>query len=198
VGWKSKLELLWCPCYADRISRTSAVRFLWQHTIEAAVNEPDPKKRLERVYAAKAAIFSRFQELAHNWEEAQHQKERQANNHACNTLWILKRDALGLSQARRSRAGVAVSKDVKADHDWPVPTPARVFVGSKMEMANKQALRAVCEPRDIEVFEMHRVIGLVALASAIALGDFLAGVMKGSRIGEIIRESFTIGSWVSM
>jgi hypothetical protein len=42
------------------------------------------------------------------------------------------------------------------------------------------------------------IIDLVALASAIALGDFLAGLMKGSRIGEIIRESFTIGGWVSM
>jgi hypothetical protein len=42
------------------------------------------------------------------------------------------------------------------------------------------------------------VIGLVALASAIALGDFLAGLMRGSRIGEVIRESFTIGGWVSM
>jgi hypothetical protein len=42
------------------------------------------------------------------------------------------------------------------------------------------------------------VIGLVTLASAIALGDFLGGLMKGSRIGEIVRESFTIGGWVSM
>jgi hypothetical protein len=42
------------------------------------------------------------------------------------------------------------------------------------------------------------VIGLVALASAIALGDFLASLVKGSRIGEIVRESFTIGGWVSM
>jgi hypothetical protein len=42
------------------------------------------------------------------------------------------------------------------------------------------------------------VIGLVALASAIALGDFLAALMKGSRIGEIVRESLTIGGWVSM
>jgi hypothetical protein len=41
-------------------------------------------------------------------------------------------------------------------------------------------------------------IGLVALATAIAVGDFLAGLMKGSRIGEIVRESFTIGGWVSM
>src|SRR6185437_10695799 len=42
------------------------------------------------------------------------------------------------------------------------------------------------------------LIGLVALAAAIALGDFLAALMKGSRIGEIARESLTIGGWVSM
>ena len=42
------------------------------------------------------------------------------------------------------------------------------------------------------------VIGLIALASAIALGDFLASLMKGSRLGEIVRESLTIGGWVSM
>ena len=42
------------------------------------------------------------------------------------------------------------------------------------------------------------VIGLFALAAAIALGDFLANLMKGSRIGEILRESLTIGGWVSM
>jgi hypothetical protein len=52
-----------------------------------------------------------------------------------------------------------------------------------------------------ELFRVGRtslVIGLVALASAIALGDFLASLMKGSRIGEIVRESLTIGGWVSM
>jgi hypothetical protein len=42
------------------------------------------------------------------------------------------------------------------------------------------------------------VIGLIALAVAIALGDFLASLMKGSRIGEVLRESLTIGGWVSM
>lgn len=52
-----------------------------------------------------------------------------------------------------------------------------------------------------ELFRVGRtslVIGLIALAAAIALGDFLASVMKGSRIGEILRESLTIGGWVSM
>src|SRR5207245_9360202 len=51
-----------------------------------------------------------------------------------------------------------------------------------------------------ELFRLGRtslVIGLVAVASAIALGDFLAALMKGSRIGEIGRESLTIGVWVS-
>ena len=49
-----------------------------------------------------------------------------------------------------------------------------------------------------ELFRVGRtslVIGLVALTSAIALGDFLAALMKGSRIGEIVRESLTIGGW---
>jgi hypothetical protein len=52
-----------------------------------------------------------------------------------------------------------------------------------------------------ELFRVGRTslaIGLVAVASAIALGDFLAALMKGSRIGEIVRESLTIGGWVSM
>jgi hypothetical protein len=52
-----------------------------------------------------------------------------------------------------------------------------------------------------ELFRVGRtslLIGLVALAGAIALGDFLANLMKGSRIGEILRESLTIGGWVSM
>ena len=39
------------------------------------------------------------------------------------------------------------------------------------------------------------MIGLIALAAAIALGDFLATLMKGSRVGEILRESLTIGGW---
>ena len=42
------------------------------------------------------------------------------------------------------------------------------------------------------------LIGLTVLAGAIALGDFLANLLKTSRIGEILRESLTIGGWVSM
>jgi hypothetical protein len=42
------------------------------------------------------------------------------------------------------------------------------------------------------------LIGLTVLAGAVALGDFLGTLMKGSRIGDILRESLTIGGWVSM
>ena len=42
------------------------------------------------------------------------------------------------------------------------------------------------------------MIGLVALAAAIALGDFLSTLLRGSRIEGIVRESLTIGGWVSM
>jgi len=52
-----------------------------------------------------------------------------------------------------------------------------------------------------ELFRVGRTslaIGLVALAGAVALGDFLASVLRNSRLGEIARESLTIGGWVSM
>jgi hypothetical protein len=52
-----------------------------------------------------------------------------------------------------------------------------------------------------ELFRVGRtslVIGLVALAGAIAFGDFLASLMKGNGLGQIARESLTIGGWVSM
>jgi len=52
-----------------------------------------------------------------------------------------------------------------------------------------------------ELFRVGRtslLIGLIALAGAIGLGDFLAALLKGSHIGEILRESLTIGGWVSM
>ena len=52
-----------------------------------------------------------------------------------------------------------------------------------------------------ELFRLGRtslLIGLTVLAGAIALGDFLGTLMKASRLGEILRESLTIGGWVSM
>lgn len=52
-----------------------------------------------------------------------------------------------------------------------------------------------------ELFRRGRtilLIGLTVLAAAIAGGDFLATLLKTSRLGEIVRESLTIGGWVAM
>jgi hypothetical protein len=52
-----------------------------------------------------------------------------------------------------------------------------------------------------ELFRRGRtilLIGLTVLAAAIASGDFLATLLKTSRVGEIVRESLTIGGWVAM
>jgi hypothetical protein len=88
---------------------------------------------------------------------------------------------------------------VDLDREAGLPDEAAVLRDAIHEFFSQ---RAQAHRRRLrELFRVGRtslVIGLVALASAVALGDFLAGLMKGSRIGEIVRESFTIGGWVSM
>ncbi|MGA3372853.1 MAG: DUF2971 domain-containing protein [Terracidiphilus sp.] len=41
------------------------------------------------------------------------------------------------------------------DHDLKVPRPIRIFLGSKMEHTNKNELRAICEEKGIEVWQMQ-------------------------------------------
>jgi hypothetical protein len=73
----------------------------WQRALEGALNEPHPKKLLERVHAAETAIFSRLQELAQNPEDASQQAERRAIIDACKTLLVLKRDRLGFPDSEK-------------------------------------------------------------------------------------------------
>jgi hypothetical protein len=88
---------------------------------------------------------------------------------------------------------------VDLDRDAGLPDEAAVLRDAIHEFFRHRA--QICRQRLRELFRVGRtslVIGLVALAGAIALGDFLATMMKGGRIGEIVRESLTIGGWVSM
>jgi len=88
---------------------------------------------------------------------------------------------------------------VDLDREAGLPDEAAVLRDAIHEFFNQRAQAYRRRLRELlRVGRTSLVIGLVALASAIALGDFLAGLMRGSRIGEIIRESFTIGGWVSM
>jgi hypothetical protein len=88
---------------------------------------------------------------------------------------------------------------VDLDREAGLPDEAAVLRDAVHEFFNQRA--QTYRRRLRELFRVGRtslVIGLVALASAVALGDFLAALMKGSSIGEIVRESLTIGGWVSM
>ena len=88
---------------------------------------------------------------------------------------------------------------VDLDREAGLPDEAAVLRDAIHEFFSQRAQTYRRRLREyLRVGRTSLVIGLATLASAIALGDFLAGLMKGSRIGEIVRESFTIGGWVSM
>ena len=88
---------------------------------------------------------------------------------------------------------------VDLDREAGLPDEAAVLRGAIHEFFRHRAERYRQRLRELlRLGRTSLVIGLVALAAAIALGDFLATLMKGSRIGEILRESLTIGGWVSM
>jgi hypothetical protein len=88
---------------------------------------------------------------------------------------------------------------VDLDRQAGLPDEAAVLRDAIHEFFNQRA--EAYRRRLRELFRRGRtslLIGLTVLAAAIALGDFLANLLKTSRIGEILRESLTIGGWVSM
>ena len=66
----------------------------WQDEYQTALLELDPKKLLDRIHAAEAAIFKRLQELAQNSDSPDHKAEQQAMADALGALRVLKRDKL--------------------------------------------------------------------------------------------------------
>jgi hypothetical protein len=88
---------------------------------------------------------------------------------------------------------------VNLDRDAGLPDEAAVLRDAIHEFFSQRA--QAYRRRLRALFRVGRTslgIGLVALASAVALGDFLATLLKGTSFGEIIRETLTIGGWVSM
>ena len=88
---------------------------------------------------------------------------------------------------------------VDLDRPAGLPDEADVLRDAVHEFFSQRAL--AYRRRLRELFRVGRtslLIGLVTLAAAIALGDVLGSLLKSSHIGEILRESLTIGGWVSM
>jgi hypothetical protein len=79
---------------AEQGSSPSSFRYLWQREYEAALVELDPKKLLERVHTAEAAIFNRLQEIAQSSDSPDQKAERQAIEDALASLRVLKQEKL--------------------------------------------------------------------------------------------------------
>lgn len=88
---------------------------------------------------------------------------------------------------------------VDLDRSAGLPDEAVVLSDSIHEYFRQRALAQRRRLRDLlRVGRTSLVIGLAVLAAAIAGGDFLFKLLKGSHVGEILRETLAIGGWVSM
>jgi len=88
---------------------------------------------------------------------------------------------------------------VDLDRSAGLPDEAAVLSDSIHEYFRQRALAQRRRLRDLlRVGRTSLVIGLAVLAAAIAGGDFLFKLLKGSHVGEILRETLAIGGWVSM
>lgn len=68
----------------------------------------------------------------------------------------------------------------------------REFFAHRAEASRRQLRR---------LFKLGRTslaIGLVFLAASVLAGEFVAGAVAGSRLADVISESFLIGGWVAM
>jgi hypothetical protein len=87
---------------------------------------------------------------------------------------------------------------VSIDRSEGFPDEAAVLRDAIHEFFRQRALGYRRRLRELlRVGRTSLAIGLVVLALAVALGNFLAGLMKGD-LGQILREMLVVGGWVSM
>ena len=88
---------------------------------------------------------------------------------------------------------------VSLDRTAGLPDEAAVLRDAIHEFFRQRALGQRRRLRELlRVGRSSLLIGLVVLASAIAVGDFLAKLIRDSDVGAILRETLMIGGWVSM
>lgn len=89
---------------------------------------------------------------------------------------------------------------VNLDRSTGIPDEAVVLRDAIHEFFRQRAIYYRQRLRDLlRIGRTSLAIGLVVLASAVAAGDFIQQqLMKGSHIGDILRETLAIGGWVSM
>lgn len=95
---------------------------------------------------------------------------------------------------RKARLALVVNLDRSAG----LPDEAAVLRDAIHEFFRQRAIGQRQRLRELlRVGRTSLAIGLVVLASAVAIGNFFASWIK-SELGQILREMFFIGGWVSM
>jgi hypothetical protein len=88
---------------------------------------------------------------------------------------------------------------VSIDRAAGLPDEAAVLRDAIHEFFRQRALGYWHQLRELLRFgRISLAIGLVVLASGVALGGSLRHLMKGSNLGQILREMLVVGGWVSM
>jgi hypothetical protein len=88
---------------------------------------------------------------------------------------------------------------VHLDRPAGLPDEAAVLRDAVHEFFSQRALATRRRLR--QLFRIGRtslLIGLAFLAASIGAGDFAANQLRGSVLGDVVRESFLIGGWVAM
>ncbi len=89
--------------------------------------------------------------------------------------------------------------EVSIDRAAGLPDEAAVLRDAIHEFFRQRALGYRQRLRELlRVGRVSLAIGLVVLAFAVALGNFLASLTKGGEVGQILREMLVVGGWVSM
>ena len=89
--------------------------------------------------------------------------------------------------------------EVSIDRAAGLPEEAAVLRGAIHEFFRQRATGQRQRLRELlRVGRTSLAIGLLVLAFAVALGNFLAKWMKGGDVGQILRELLVVGGWVSM
>jgi hypothetical protein len=89
--------------------------------------------------------------------------------------------------------------EVSLDRSEGLPDEAAVLRDAIHEFFRQRALGQRRRLRELlRVGRTSLAIGLVVLASAVAIGNFLASLMKGDEVGQILGEMLVVGGWVSM
>ena len=95
--------------------------------------------------------------------------------------------------------GANLALVVSIDRAEGLPEEAAVLRDAIHEFFRQRALEYRQRLRELlRVGRTSLAIGLVVLAAAIAIGNFLASLMKGRDAGQILREMLVVGGWVSM